>query len=111
MPSSPRHRCSANWNSLHSLTTRRLRLLIRAGSPLLLRLELHRYPIHAVAFAGRTRTVGEHVSQMPTAAGAVHFGALGEPAPIDGRADGTVERLVETGPARTAVVLGIRAEE
>ena len=41
----------------------------------LLRLEIHRHAVDAVAQAGRRRAVGKHVTEMAAAAAAMHLGA------------------------------------
>src|SRR5438552_17013820 len=78
---------------------------------LLLFLELERRAVHAVALAGRLRTVGEDVAQMAAALGAMHLGAAHEEALVGRGADCDLLGLPEAPPAAAAVVLGRRVEQ
>src|SRR5262245_3694225 len=77
----------------------------------LLLVELERRAVHAVALAGRLRSVGEDVAEMAAALGAVHLGAGHEEAAVARGADGVGQRLPERRPARAAFVLGRRIEQ
>src|SRR5690348_9830954 len=74
------------------------------------RLEREGDPVHAVAQAGRPRTVIEHMAEMAPAAPAVHFGALHEEAAVLRCGNGVRQGLIEARPAGAAVELGVRRE-
>src|SRR4051812_1977250 len=82
----------------------------RRASPLR-RLELQRDAVHAVAIAGRRRPIGEDVSEMAAAVGAVGLDASHAVAAIGGRPDRALDRSIKTRPAGPALVLRFRREE
>src|ERR1700681_3337683 len=67
--------------------------------------------IHAVAQAGRLRSIVEDVAEMAAAAAAVNFGPQDPESPVFGLADGVVERLVKTRPAGAALEFRLRREQ
>src|SRR4051794_20214388 len=73
--------------------------------------ELQRDPVHAVAQAGRLRPIVEYVPEMSAAAAAMHRGSLHEERVVSGGADRVRQRLPETRPAGSALVLGVRREQ
>src|ERR1700735_2923086 len=77
----------------------------------LLRLEVHRHAVDAVAQVGRRRTVLEHVAEMATAAAAVHLGAHPAVAAIARGLDRARLRIVEARPAGAALEFLLGGEQ
>src|SRR5882672_12835065 len=78
---------------------------------LLLRLEIQRRRVDAVALARRLGAVGKDVAEMGGAAGAMHFRAGHEEAAVGLRLHGLLPgRLIEARPARAGIELGRRIE-
>src|SRR5579883_378955 len=74
--------------------------------------ELQGDGIEAVTQAGRTRAIGEHVTQVSTTAGADNLLADHAVAGVVSNFDVVgVERFVEAWPASAGVELGIRSKE
>src|SRR5579863_5592243 len=70
-----------------------------------------RKAVHAIAQAGRLRSIVEQVTEMAAAAAAVNFGPQHPESPVFGLADGVIERLIEAGPAGAALEFGLRGEQ
>src|SRR5258708_3586754 len=78
----------------------------------LLRLQLQRRRVDAVALAGGVGTVVEDVAKVPAAPLADDLGALHEEAVVRAQLDVLeVLGLVEAGPARTGLELGLAVEQ
>src|SRR3984957_16595148 len=75
------------------------------------RMKHQRKTVHAVAQAGRLRSVVEDVAEMTAAAAAVNFGAQHSEGTVLGLADRVLERLIKTRPAGAALELGLRREQ
>src|SRR5712672_3746263 len=75
------------------------------------RTEYQRKAVNAVAQAGRLRPVVENVTEMAAAAAAVDFGPQHPEGAVFGLADGVVERLIKTRPARAALEFRLRGEQ
>src|SRR3979411_2470667 len=75
------------------------------------RVEHQRKAVHAVARAGRLRSVVEDVTEMAAAAAAMNFGPQHPQGPVFGLADGVLERLIKTPPAGAALELRLRSEQ
>src|ERR1700738_4956845 len=75
------------------------------------RMEHQRKTVHAVAQAGRLRTIVEDVAEMAAAATAVNFGAQHAEGAVLGLADGVLERLIKTRPAGAALEFGVGREQ
>src|SRR5512143_335416 len=73
--------------------------------------ELQRHAVHAVAQAGRRRTVVEHMAEMTAAAAAMNLLAHHAEGIVLVDQNRILDWLVEAWPARTAVELGLRIEE
>src|SRR6202035_4561201 len=83
-----------------------------ATALVLLRLELQRAGIDAVALPGGGRAVVEHVTQMATTTAAHHLGASHEQAALCPQLDALGHpRLLEAGPAGPRVELGLGIEQ
>src|SRR5215467_10423796 len=67
--------------------------------------------VHAIALAGRRRSVAKHVAQMAAAAMAMHFGARNHQTQIVRGADGSLNRCYEARPSGPAVEFGIGLEQ
>src|SRR5258705_9850910 len=67
------------------------------------RVEHQRKAVHAVAQAGRLRSVVEDVTEMAAAAAAMNFGPQHPQSPVFGLADGVFEWLIKTRPAGAAL--------
>src|SRR5688572_10649702 len=78
---------------------------------ILLRLELERDAVHAVALPGRMRTIRKHVAEMPAAFGAMDLDACHAVASIGVGADRPVERCAKARPTGAALELGSRVEQ
>src|SRR5580700_7882460 len=74
-------------------------------------LELQCHPVVAEAFAGRRRTVVEHVALVASAARAVVFGARQDQVEVALEFDGARQRLKKARPAGSAVELGLAFEQ
>src|SRR5215469_10752618 len=74
-------------------------------------MEGQRETVHAVAQAGRLRTVIEDVAEMAAAAAAMYLRAQHAEGPVRGGADRVLERLVEARPAGAALELGLGGEQ
>src|SRR5215471_7879870 len=70
-------------------------------------MEVERDAVHAVALAGRLRSVVENMAKMPAAAAAVDFGSCHEEAAVGFGSDCFIERRPEAGPAGAAVEFGV----
>src|SRR5215469_15120547 len=70
-------------------------------------MEVERDAVHAVALAGRVRSVVEDMAEMPAAPAAVDFGSRHEEAAVGFGSDCFVERCPEAGPAGAAVEFGV----
>src|ERR1044071_8615175 len=77
----------------------------------LLRLEVHRHAVDAVAEPRGRRTVGKHVTEMAAAAAAMHLGADHAVGSIHGFLDRTGLRIVEARPAGATLELLLRLEQ
>ena len=67
--------------------------------------------VDAVAQAGGSRPVGEHVAEVGVATAAQYLGAAHAMADVRFRGDVVrLDRLPEAGPAAAGFVLGLRAE-
>src|ERR1700730_3507947 len=66
---------------------------------------------HALARAGRLRSIVEDVADMAAAATAVNFGPQHPESAVFGLADGVIERLVKTRPAGAALEFRLRREQ
>src|ERR1700733_6143169 len=75
------------------------------------RMKLQSKAVHAVAQAGRLRSIVENVPEMAAAAAAVNFGAQHPQGPVLGLADGVLERLIEARPAGAALIFCLRGEQ
>src|SRR6266550_1587473 len=75
------------------------------------RVEYQRKAVHAVAQAGRLRSVVEDVTEMAAAAAAMNFGPQHPQGPVFGLADGVLERLIKTRPAGAALEFRLRSEQ
>src|SRR6266481_3883101 len=73
--------------------------------------EHQRKAVHAVAQAGRLRSVVENVTEMAAAAAAMNFGPQYPQGPVFGLADGVLKRLVKTRPAGAALEFRLRREQ
>src|SRR5215831_8527036 len=71
------------------------------------RVKHQRVAVHAIAQAGRLRSVVEDVAEMAAAAAAMHLRACHAKRPVLGGADGVVQRLIEAWPACAALELGL----
>src|SRR5579862_8455025 len=81
-------------------------------APLLLRVEVERERVDAVALARRIRPVGEDVAEMGVAGRAAHLDPTHAVRVVLLELDGTLEcGLVEARPAGARVVLRLRAEQ
>src|SRR6478735_5819823 len=67
--------------------------------------------VHAVAQAGRLRSIVENVTEMAAAAAAVDFGPRHPKGEVFSLADGIIERLIETRPAGAALEFRLRGEQ
>src|ERR1700730_12458538 len=74
-------------------------------------MEYQRKAVHAVAQAGRLRSIVENVAEMTAATAAVDFGAQHPKGAVFGLADGIVERLITTRPAGAALEFRLRGEQ
>src|ERR1700733_3903857 len=74
-------------------------------------MELKRKTIHAVAPAGRLRTVVEHVAEMTAATAAMNFGTQHAEGAVFVLAHGVLQRLIEARPARAALEFRRRREQ
>src|ERR1700722_8083365 len=74
-------------------------------------MELQRKTVHAVAQAGRLRTVIEDVAEMAAAATAMNFATQHAEGAVFPFAHGIVERLIEARPAGAAFEFGFRREQ
>ena len=75
---------------------------------LVLRREVQRDTVDAVAQAGLGGAVGEDVAEMPAALGTVHLGTDHAELAVDAGLDGARDLAEEARPAAAAVVLGAR---
>src|SRR5580704_12166311 len=75
------------------------------------RVKQQREAIHAIAQAGRLRTIVEDVAEMAAAAAAVNFGTQHAEGTVLRLAHGILERLVEARPAGAAFELGVGGEQ
>src|SRR6266481_8266209 len=73
--------------------------------------EHQRKAVHAVAQAGRLRSVVENVTEMAAAAAAMNFGPQHPQGPVFGLADRVLERLIKTRPAGAALEFRLRSEQ
>src|SRR5439155_20229050 len=73
--------------------------------------EFQRDAVHAVAQAGRRRTIRKYVAEMAAAAAAMHLGAFHQVGVVLGGADRLVERAEEARPTGMAFELGVRGEQ
>src|SRR5262245_52574268 len=109
IPSSWR-RCSCRRSSpSRAAHTRCFRGLPTASTRL--RLKLERDAVHAVAFAGGRRSVGEDVAEVPAAIHAVDLGPGHPVAAICCGFDGIGQRRPEAGPACSTLELRRRVEQ
>src|SRR3954462_15426080 len=83
--------------------------ILRAGP--LSGFELQRHSIHAVALAGRLRTVGKHMAEMAAALRALDLHPRHAVAAIGRRLNGALDRAIEARPAAAALVLRVGGEE
>jgi len=74
-------------------------------------MENQREAIHAIAQAGRLRSIVENVPKMTTAAVAMHLGADHAEGAILGRPDSVFQRLIEARPTGAALKLGLGREK
>src|SRR6266481_6196415 len=74
-------------------------------------MEHQRKAVHAVAQAGRLRSVVEDVTEMAAAAAAMNFGPQHSQGPVFGLADGVLEWLIKTRPAGAALEFRLRGEQ
>src|SRR5665647_2688187 len=74
-------------------------------------MEHQREAVHAVAQAGRLRSIVEDVAEMTAAAAAVNFGPQHPEGAVFGLADGVLERLIETRPAGAAFEFSLGGEQ
>jgi hypothetical protein len=70
--------------------------------PLSVRREIHRNSIDTVAEMGRCRAVIKDVPQMASTIRAVNLGSDHAEGSINGCLDGTLDRIIEAGPAGAA---------
>src|SRR5581483_127474 len=77
----------------------------------LLRLEIQRHAVDAVAQTGRRRAVRKHMAEMAATAAAMHLGADHAVAAVHRFLDGARLRIVEARPAGTAFELALRLEQ
>src|SRR5947208_7761536 len=70
-----------------------------------------RTAVHALALAGRRRTVLKNMPEMPAAMAAMHLGAHHEEAAVAGFPDGVDERRPKARPPGAAVELGAGVEQ
>src|SRR5271155_5314270 len=75
------------------------------------RVELKRKTVHAVAQAGRLRTVVENVAEMTAATAAMNFGAQHTEGAILMLPHGILQRLPEARPSSAAFVFRLRGEQ
>src|ERR1700759_26022 len=75
------------------------------------RMKHQRKTVHAVAQAGRLRSVVENVAEMAAAAAAMDLGAQHAEGAVFRLADRILQRLVEAGPAGAAFELGVGGEQ
>src|ERR1700719_2745390 len=75
------------------------------------RMKQQRKAVHAVAQAGRLRSVVEYVTEMAAAAAAVNFSPQHPEGAVFGLADGVLQRLIKTRPAGAAFEFGFRGEQ
>ena len=71
-------------------------------------LEFQRGTVDAVALPGWCRAVWENMTEMAFAGRTMDCGADHAVRAVGGCLDGTGNRIPETRPARTAVILGVR---
>src|SRR3954453_18776223 len=81
------------------------------SSATLFRFEAQRDAVHAIALAGRLRTVGKDVAKMPAAPGAMDLDPRHAVAAVGGRRNRRLDRAVETRPAAAALVFRLRGEQ
>src|SRR4051794_40620567 len=74
-------------------------------------MKIERHAVHAVALAGRLRTVVENVAEMAAAAAAMNFGARHEKTAVGVGFDRLVERRRKARPSGATVELGVRREK
>src|SRR5665647_796846 len=74
-------------------------------------MEHQRKAVHAVAQAGRLRSIVEDVAEMAAAAAAVDFGPQHSEGAVFGLADGIFQRLIETRPAGAALEFSFRGKQ
>src|SRR5918996_4640739 len=75
-------------------------------------LQLERRSVHAIAKAGRRRTVGEDMAEMCIAPGATHLGAAHEQGTVLVFADGVLgDRSVKARPAGAGIELSLGTEQ
>src|SRR5579871_3704837 len=74
-------------------------------------MELERETVHAIAQAGRLRTVVKDVAEMAAAAPAMDFDALHSEGPVFVGPDGILERLIEARPAGGALEFRLGGEQ
>src|SRR3984885_11668885 len=74
-------------------------------------MKLQRKTVHAIAQAGRLRTVVEDMAEMAATAAAMNFAAQHAEGAVFPFGHGIVQRLIEARPAGTALVLRLRREQ
>ena len=67
--------------------------------------------IHAIAQAGRLRSIVENVPEMTATTVAMHLGADHAEGAILSRPDSVFQRLIEARPAGAALILGLGREK
>src|SRR3954447_4599384 len=67
--------------------------------------------VDAVAQAGRFRSIVEDVAEMTAAAAAMNFGPQHSEGAVLGLAHRVFDWLIEAGPTRAALELGLRGEQ
>ena len=72
--------------------------------------EIHRNSVDAVAEIGRCRAVVKDVPEMTSTIRAMNFGSDHAKGSINGCLDGTLDRIIEAGPAGAAFEFSFRCE-
>ena len=78
---------------------------VRIKVPPLVRLEIHRNSVDAVAEMGRRRAVIKDVSKVAAAVRAMNVGSDHAEGSVDGCLHSTLDRIIEAGPAGPAFEL------